>query len=168
MKIQLVLAPFLLIGGLVLTQPTSRSAPHPASSVHLAAIDTGKIKADSASFVWDDMTHGQKKEYMKTVIAKKMIPEFIKFDPKRFGEMNCSTCHGKESVKNDSFKMPNPLLPKLPSDPDSFRNKMASKKEITGFMMTKVKPEMARLLGMPEYNMHSKVGFGCFHCHTKE
>jgi len=36
------------------------------------------------------------------------------------------------------------------------------------FMMQKVKPKMAELLGMPEYDEEHPDGFGCQFCHTFE
>ena len=66
-----------------------------------------------------------------------------------------------------TFKMPNARLPKLPSTPEGFAKLAAEKPAATEFMMKKVKPTMAALLGMPEFTPENPSGFGCMHCHTK-
>jgi hypothetical protein len=75
------------------------------------------------------------------------------------------TCHGPDAKKGE-FEMPNPKLPKL--DPkDNFK---AHKKEaeVVKFMMERVVPEMATLLGEEPYDPAKQEGFGCFDCHTKK
>jgi hypothetical protein len=36
----------------------------------------------------------------------------------------------------------------------------------TKFMMSKVAPEMASVLGVPAYNPATHLGFGCGNCHV--
>jgi hypothetical protein len=81
--------------------------------------------------------------------------------------MNCMTCHG-DSAADGSFKMPNPRLPKLPATPDGFKKLAADKPAVMEFMKNEVKPKMAMLLGMPEYNPETQSGFGCMACHTAQ
>jgi hypothetical protein len=116
---------------------------------------------------WAAMSKEQRKDYMKTVVAPQMKQTFLAFNGDRYKTMNCVTCHG-EGATDGKFTMPNPRLPKLPNSPDGFQKLMASKPEIMQFMATKVKPQMAQLLGMPEFTPENKSGFGCFACHTKE
>ena len=140
------------------TPPAATAAPAPAPSA---------TEATPAKTAWKDMKMDQRKEYMKTVVLPKMKDEFVAFNAKRYGEMNCVTCHG-DSVKNGSFKMPNPKLPKLPSDEAGFKALMKKKPDVTKFMSTKVVPAMADMLGESPYNPETKQGFGCFECHTKK
>jgi hypothetical protein len=96
-----------------------------------------------------------------------MKQTFVAFNSDRYKSMNCLTCHGDGALQG-KFTMPNPRLPKLPATPDGFQKLMAEKPAIVQFMATKVKPQMAHLLGMPEFTPQTKTGFGCFQCHTKE
>src|SRR5207249_1245234 len=67
------------------------------------------------------------------------------------------------------YKMPNPDLPKLPPPTDraAFMALAEKKPEMTKFMGTQVKPHVAKLLGLAEFNVATKTGFGCYACHTK-
>ena len=123
--------------------------------------------APAAKPAWKDMKADQRKEYMKTVVLPKMKEEFVAFNAHAYGDMNCVTCHG-DSAKNGSFKMPNPKLPKLPSDEAGFKALMKRKPEVTKFMGSKVVPAMAEMVGESPYNPETKQGFGCFECHTKK
>jgi hypothetical protein len=122
--------------------------------------------APASSASWKDMNTEQRKQYMKTVVYPKMKEDFAGFDAKRYAEMTCVTCHG-DGAKDGSFKMPNPKLPKLPSDEAGFKALMEKKPEATKFMGSKVVPGMASMLGEQPFNPQTHEGFGCFECHTK-
>lgn len=112
---------------------------------------------------WDSMDHEAREDFMKDAVLPAMAAAFKSFDAGEFGEFNCATCHG-DGAQDDTFKMPNPGLPALSMEmiqaPDE------DHKAVTEFMMNTVKPEMAKLLGKPEYSPENPEGFGCFHCHT--
>lgn len=114
---------------------------------------------------WDTMDHEAREDFMKAAVLPKMEAAFKGFDAAEFGEFNCATCHG-DGAADHSFKMPNPGLPSLSMD--EIQNPDADHKAITEFMMQTVKPEMAALLGEPEYSPENPEGFGCFECHTME
>ena len=158
------------------TEPTPSSAPAPVASAMPAAPSAAPdanasappaASAPAAKPSWKDMKADQRKEYMKTVVLPKMKDEFVAFNAHAYGEMNCVTCHG-DSAKDGSFKMPNPKLPKLPSDEAGFKALMKKKPEVTKFMGSKVVPAMAEMVGESPYNPETKQGFGCFECHTKK
>jgi hypothetical protein len=102
---------------------------------------------------------------MKSAVLPRMKVAFTNFSPDRFSNMNCVTCHG-DSAADGSFKMPNPRLPQLPSTSDGFKKLAAEKPAVMEFMKNEVKPKMAALLGMPDWNPETKSGFGCTECHT--
>ncbi len=151
--------------------PESSAAPATAAAPSAAPAATAPVESASATPAakpaWKDMKPEQRKEYMKTVVLPKMKEEFVAFNAHAYGEMNCVTCHG-DSAKDGSFKMPNPKLPKLPSDEAGFKALMKKKPEVTKFMGSKVVPEMADMVGESPYNPETKQGFGCFECHTKK
>jgi hypothetical protein len=111
---------------------------------------------------WETMDHEARAKFMGKVVLPTMEAEFKKFDPTRFAEVNCKTCHGK-SAEDHTFKMPNPDLPVLTGE--MFQNPPEDDKAIMEFMMQTVKPKMAELLGMPE-KTETTEGFGCDNCHT--
>lgn len=110
------------------------------------------------------MDHQQRLEHMKNVVMPKMKELFASFDAKEFGDMKCVTCHG-DGAKNQTFKMPNPKLPKL-SYTNQFKKHMDKTPAMTKFMMEKVVPEMASLIGEEPYNPATQKGFGCGECHV--
>lgn len=127
---------------------TSPAAPEPAAPVPAA---------------WKDKNHEQRVAYMKDSVVPKMKASFQAFDAEHFAKFGCTTCHG-ENGKDTGFKMPNPSLPKL--DPkDGFAAELKAHPNGTKFMMEKVVPEMAELLGMQPYDPATQQGFGCFACH---
>lgn len=120
-----------------------------------------------ATAAWKDMNHEQRLEFMKTTVMPKMKAEFAAYDSKRFGSINCSTCHG-DSAKDGTFKMPNPKLPKAPGDMPAFEKMSKAQPDAVKFMSTKVVPQMAQLLGQPAFDPKTGKGFGCHDCHESE
>lgn len=132
----------------------SRATPH------------SPILADSA-LTYDAMDHEQRIEFMKTTVLPTMRKVFASFDSVKFPKINCNTCHGDGS-KDGTFKMPNPKLIKMPKNTEGFVELRQKHPDLMRFMMTTVKPTMAKLLGKPEFNMQTHTGFGCGNCHTSE
>jgi hypothetical protein len=136
------------------------SAPAPATSAPAPA-------TPGAALAWKDMNHEQRRDFMKTSVMPKMKAEFAAYDSKRFGNINCSTCHG-DGAKDGTFKMPNPKLPKVPNDMAGFEKLMKAQPEAVKFMSTKVVPQMAQLLGEQPFDPKTGKGFGCHECHEGE
>jgi hypothetical protein len=102
---------------------------------------------------------------MKSDVMPKAGALFHDFDAKRYAEPKCALCHGAGAA-DGSFKMPNPDLPKLDITPAGFKKLKATKPKITDFMVTKVEPQMAALIGEQPFDPKTKEGFGCLGCHT--
>ncbi len=138
------------------------AAPAPSASEGAAA-----APAAPGAINWEAMSKEERGKYMKQVVMPKMKEVFVAFDASKYGAMNCVTCHGKGAA-NGSFDMPNPELPKLPHDMSKFKEWAAKKPQMTEFMVKHVKPEMAKLLNLPEFDPATKQGFGCGACHAME
>jgi hypothetical protein len=148
------------------TTPTVDTAAPPSSATAAPAASDTSAAAPATSvakLVWKDMNDDQKREHMKTNVLPKMKESFSGFDAKKFGGMNCATCHG-DGAKDGKFKMPNAKLPKL-NAANGFKKHMDKKPEITKFMMEKVVPDMAKLLDEQPYDPKTNSGFGCKDCH---
>jgi hypothetical protein len=157
--------PFIIvIVGMALASFTCGKSPAPET----AKTDSTVVAAKP--FDWKTMTHDEKKDYMKNVVMHKMRPLFHDFDPERFEKINCKTCHQEDGVEQDSFKMPNPDILKLPATPKGWE-KLSKSKDSTmlKFMAEVVKPKMAELLHLHPYDMKTNTGeFGCNNCHMTE
>jgi hypothetical protein len=157
------------------TAPSSTPAPAdssaaPAASASAAPAPTASgstAPSGDAPVAWKDMDKKQRGKFMRDSVVPKMKELFTAHDAKRFEKMSCGTCHGPGAA-DGSFKMPNEKLPQLPSTPEGFEALAKKKPEMMKFMGTQVKPEMAKLLGMPEMDPKnpSAGGFGCMNCHT--
>jgi hypothetical protein len=139
------------------------------SSMNNNQVASAKVlsaQADS-TIDWKKMSHDEKKDYMKTVVLPRMRKEFRAFDSVRFEKIMCKTCHG-DGVANESYKMPNARLPKLPNSAEGWQKLSSSKDSvIMKFMSNTVKPKMAELLGVTPFDPKTNPkGFGCHNCHT--
>jgi cytochrome c553 len=152
----------LLAGGALAADEAAKPAAPAAAAP--AAAPGGAKKID-----WEHMSKAERKKYMKSTVFPKMKATFQEFDAKAYKSFSCATCHGKKATETN-FKMPNPELPKLPQPTDraGFMAIQQKKPEAVKFMGTKVKPQMAELLGLPEWTPQNPNGFGCYECHTKE
>jgi hypothetical protein len=124
------------------------------------------LKADT-TIDWEKMSKADKKQYMKDVVMPKMKPLFHDFDPKKFDNFKCVTCHGN-GARTGEFKMPNPDLPKLPATKAGWDSLNNGKAAMMKFMSKTVKPTMTDLLGMKPYDMKTNTGFSCGNCHEME
>ncbi len=116
--------------------------------------------APSGAVPFSKMSHQEQGRYMKDVVMPDMARMFKAYDPVKYAEFGCKTCHGPGAAEGE-FDMPNAGLTKLDFEhPDKMDAKAAE------FMKTQVKPAMARLLSEPEYTPENPKGFGCLGCHT--
>jgi hypothetical protein len=137
--------------------PDAPPTPPPATTGPAAGTTT----------TWKEMNHDQRLEFMKSTVLPKMKAEFAEYDAKRFGNINCGTCHG-EGMKDGSFKMPNAKLPKVPNDMPGFQALAKAQPDAMKFMSTKVVQDMAKMLGKDPFDPKTGKGFGCHECHTSD
>ncbi len=109
------------------------------------------------------LSHDEKMKIMQSKVLPAMTKAFKAYDAKHFAKFGCKTCHGKGADKGGDFKMPNPELPVL-----DFEALKAGKQDpkMAKFMEDKVKPEMAKILGLEAWDEKHMGGFGCHGCHT--
>ena len=145
-------------------EPSAAEPPGPMPEAKAESMTEEPAPAEAApekKKAFHDMEPGEKLQHMKTVVAPAMAKTFQEFDAKEFAEFGCTTCHGP-GAKDGKFDMPNPLLPPLD------KKLMDKHPAATKFMMEKVVPEMAALLGEEPYDPAKGEGFGCMECHTEK
>jgi hypothetical protein len=104
---------------------------------------------------------------MKSAVMPKMGTLFHDFNSKTFAEPKCVLCHG-DGVKDGSFTMPNPQLPKLDVTASGMKALRTKHAKIFDFMSKQVVPTMASLVGEQPFDPKTGQGFGCLECHTKK
>jgi hypothetical protein len=122
-----------------------------------------------AGLTYKDMTKDQRALFMQQTVMPTMKPLFQEFDAKAFAQVTCRTCHGS-GVTDKSFAMPNADLPRLPAM-ENFPAFAQDPKHApwVQFMAQKVKPTMAKLLAMSEFDPATNSGeFSCHACHLSE
>lgn len=133
------------------------------SDVAKGSDDGDDHEDDEHKSAFDKMSGEEKRDFMKKKVVPPMRTAFQKFDAKKFKKFGCKTCHGKDP-KGKKYKMPNDELPKL----DWAALKKGKDKKIHEFMEKFVRPEMAKILGEPEYSKDNPDGFSCLGCHLEK
>jgi len=157
----------LTVGLLLIGVAVAQTPPPPAADPAAKPAAGGKKVVGPPEVAWKDLTAEQKGKYMKEVVTPKMKVAFQAFDADEFKKFGCPTCHG-DKAKQKKFKMPNAGLPELPGNQAGFATLMEKKPKMMKFMGETVKPELAKLLGLPEFDPKKPEagGFGCAGCHT--
>jgi hypothetical protein len=116
---------------------------------------------------WPTWSHDQKLAYMTQTVMPAERALFTRFEPLRFADMTCETCHG-QGARDRSYRLPNPDLPHIVGGKGGFEELFATEPEAVRFMQKEVGPETARLLGYAPFDMERHVGFSCYQCHVRE
>jgi hypothetical protein len=143
----------------------SASQAAPAASATPAASASAAPAGPPGPGDWAKWSHDQKLAYMKSDVMPKMAKTFHDYDAKKYDEPKCVLCHGA-GVKDGSFTMPNPDLPKLDLTPAGFAKMQKKKPKVVEFMIKDVEHGVAGLLGEDPYDPKTGKGFGCAGCHT--
>ncbi len=120
---------------------------------------------DTATTTWPayaDMTPEQRGHYMAEVVVPTMRPIFQERDATRYADFGCATCHGA-NAHDVQFRMPNGVHPL--SHADIMATFQSSEPSAT-WMTQRVWPEMARLVGEPQFDPQTGAGFRCTNCHA--
>ena len=151
-----------------IASPTSSAeAPAPSSGASSAPAAPAEPSGPPGPGDWDKWSHEQKLAYMKSTVMPKMGAIFHDFDAKTFAEPKCVLCHG-DGVKDGTFTMPNPQLPKLDLSPAGMKALRTKHKKVFELMTKQVVPTMASLLAEQPFDPKTGQGFGCSECHTKK
>lgn len=114
---------------------------------------------------WRDLDRGERMDYMQSVVFPTMRDIFQAYDPQRYADFSCQTCHGENASAVD-FAMPNALFP-LPRD-GTIAAAMAHDADATAWMLDEVFPTMVELLGAEKYNPETAPdGYRCIGCHLE-
>lgn len=154
------------IGWLVLALACGGAGEAETAPTETTAVETQsggeETAAADAEVPWSDMDRAQRLAYMRETVMPEMAAMFREFDPERYADFGCASCHG-ENMQEVDFQMPNGLAP-LP--PDQIGAMFQSDQPMAVFMTQRVWPKMVELLGAQPYDPETHQGFGCFGCHA--
>ena len=162
--------PLLALGSLLALAACARSGEQaPAAPVPTAGAPkpqgTGGIGAPNIP--WAQKTRAQRQDYMGIYVLDRMAGLFREWKPDEYAGVTgfrCQTCHGEGFDKPPvDFHMPRVAFPLDPADPIGSATRYDA--EAAKFMVEKVVPTMAELLGEKPYDPETKQGFSCFRCH---
>lgn len=156
MRHLLLLTTVLVFSGCSKEKPPTTSAEDAAAPADPAATETSDDAAAPTRFA--DMDHSAKQAFMAQTVLPEMKAVFASVDADRYGNADCSLCHG-DAAKEGNFEMPNPNLPPLDFSPENTHNPETMK-----FMKEQVVPKMTELLQAEPWD--GQQGFGCLSCHT--
>ncbi len=116
---------------------------------------------------WATWSHERKLAYMTTTFMNEERKIFASWEPVRFRNLECRTCHGIGAA-DGTFTMPNTDLAHLIPGKEGYQELLTHEPELFTFMQKKLVPETARLLGLPPFDMEKHTGFSCYQCHLKQ
>ena len=115
------------------------------------------------------MNADQRLDFMKTKVLPAAKARFLTFDPDKYADFDCATCHG-DGATDGSYEMPNPKIKALPATEEAYMAwiaKDADAARYTKFMSEDLVPMMADLLGEKPFDPKTNPkGFSCPVCHT--
>jgi len=92
---------------------------------------------------------------------------FRGWQPERYRDFSCETCHGEEAASR-GFAMPSPSLVALyPTGSIGQRALVARNPDAAAFMFRQVLPAMRTMVGGAEYDPATHTGFSCYSCHPR-
>jgi hypothetical protein len=116
---------------------------------------------------WDGMSYDEKEWYMVGKVHPVMRQVFQTYDAQKYeGEkFECVPCHGPNAAEK-KYKMPGDHLSAIPQygSPDW---KAMENAKIVKFMLQRVNPAMASLIGEKSFDPTTGQGFNCWGCHPK-
>lgn len=104
---------------------------------------------------WAEMSAEEREMYMVGKVQPIMEEVFREFDPERYAEMECETCHGSD-MRELEFRMPSQRMYRIPREgTPAYRSMLENFGPTVEFMADEVTPKMAAIMGQPDLDCSS-------------
>ena len=123
----------------------------------------GPASSDGGRLTWVEMNVEQRKAHMRRVILPQAVTIFRSWRPERYAQVDCTLCHGLDAYAGD-FRMPTSYLPRLSGDL-LLGTEFAKHPDTTRLKLDRLVPAMADSLGLKNFSIITRSGFGCYSCH---
>lgn len=117
---------------------------------------------------WRYLSFEQRHSQMTFLVHPTMMEHFQAFYKTSTPEITCASCHG-ENAEAAGYNLSNSKLKALkPSRVRTLYKTGATLSPEQLFKRDDITPTMARLMGVPQYDPATGLGFSCFGCHLQE
>lgn len=123
----------------------------------------GPIGSSAEQRTWPEMSLEQKKEHMAEVVLPRAATVFRAWRPDRFTQIDCTLCHGQGPIEG-RFRMPSAHLPRL-SGAVLLGPEFEKFPDTTRLKLNRLVPVMSESLGLKQFSVITRRGFGCYSCH---
>ncbi len=123
----------------------------------------GPAGPDGRPLTWPEMNIEQRKALMKSEVVPRAGAIFKEWRPERYAKVDCTLCHGVGDYTGN-YHMPTDHLPRL-SGELLLGPERAKYPDTTRLKLNRLVPEMAATLGVSQFSLITRRGFGCYSCH---
>lgn len=123
----------------------------------------GPVGPDGQALTWAEMNVEQRKAHMKSQVLPRATRIFQEWRPGRYAKTDCTLCHGTGDYTGN-YNMPTDHLPRL-SGELLLGPERAKHPDTTRLKLNQLVPEMAATLGVKQFSLITRRGFGCYSCH---
>jgi len=123
----------------------------------------GPVGPTGKRLTWIEMNLEERKVHMRNEVLPRSAAVFSVWRPERFSQVDCSLCHGK-GVSTENFQMPTDHLPRL-SGELLLGPEFKKYPDTTRLKLDRLVPEIADALGLKNFSIITRRGFGCYSCH---
>lgn len=123
----------------------------------------GPTGTSAERLTWPEMSLEQKKVHMAEVVLPRAAAVFRAWRPDRFNRIDCTLCHGPGVIEG-RFQMPSAHLPRL-SGAVLLGPEFEKYPDTTRLKLDRLVPAMSESLGLKQFSVITRRGFGCYSCH---
>ena len=128
--------------------------------------NTGEV-AFPADNEWQYLSFEQRHAQMTFLIHPTMMEKFQAFYKTPNPELTCANCHGENAEVEGYNRANSDIEPLKPSRVRALYEAGVTLTPLQRFKRDDITPTMARLMGVPQYDPATGLGFSCFGCHRR-